>query len=133
MEKIATNPSTQLESPFDDYEQDWSTTTPESQSWASRERRRSTPFGNLNNTPFMGSHHEGKHYRSGSSTHPRKGSILSVWSDPNGDDEHDNNLRRVSTGKSEEPQGREGGGTVLSLFRSRKDEQGRDIIHSEGA
>ncbi|KAJ8068020.1 hypothetical protein OCU04_003597 [Sclerotinia nivalis] len=131
-EKSTTNTSAHLESPFDDYEQDWKTVTHERDSWATRERRRSTPFANLSNAAFMGSHHEAKHGRSGSSTQTRKGSILSVWSDPNGDEEPDDLLVRVSSRKSEDTPRDGRRGSVLSLFSRKKDENGRDIIHSDG-
>ncbi|KAJ8068019.1 hypothetical protein OCU04_003597 [Sclerotinia nivalis] len=132
LKKSTTNTSAHLESPFDDYEQDWKTVTHERDSWATRERRRSTPFANLSNAAFMGSHHEAKHGRSGSSTQTRKGSILSVWSDPNGDEEPDDLLVRVSSRKSEDTPRDGRRGSVLSLFSRKKDENGRDIIHSDG-
>ncbi|KAF7883117.1 uncharacterized protein EAF01_011626 [Botrytis porri] len=127
----STSSSSHLDSPFDDFAQDWKTTTHERDSWATRERRRSTAFGNISNSAFMGTHHEAKHGRSGSSSHPRKGSVLSMWSDSN-DEEPDDLLVRVSSRKSEgsEREGRRG--SVLSLFYRKKDEQGKDIINSEG-
>lgn len=78
----------------------------------------------------MGTHHEAKHGRSGSSSQPRKGSVLSLWSDSN-DEEPDDLLVRVSSRKSEGSE-RERRGSVLSLFYRKKDEQGKDIINSEG-
>lgn len=132
LEKVSTTASTSshLESPFDDFAQDWKTTTHERDSWATRERRRSTAFGNISNSAFMGTHHEAKHGRSGSSSQARKGSILSMWSDSN-DEEPDDLLVRVSSRKSEGSE-RERRGSVLSLFYRKKDEQGKDIINSEG-
>lgn len=132
LEKVTTSTSAHLESPFDHYEQDWNTTTHERDSWATRERRRSTPFANLSNTAFIGTNHEVKHGRSGSSTRPRKGSVLSIWSDPNGDDEPDDILVRVSSRKSEGSPREGRRGSVLSLFSRRKNEDGKDIIHSDG-
>ncbi|KAB8289837.1 hypothetical protein EYC80_010469 [Monilinia laxa] len=133
LKKTSTSISGQQESPFDDYEQDWNIITHERDTWATRERRKSTPFANISNSAFMGSHHEAKHGHSGSSSQPRKGSILSVWSDPNGDEEHDNSLQRISSRRSEGSSTDGRRGSVLSLFGRRKDESGRDIIHSEGA
>ncbi|QSZ30060.1 hypothetical protein DSL72_004578 [Monilinia vaccinii-corymbosi] len=133
LKKTTTSLSAAHDSPFDDYEQDWNTTTPERNTWATRERRKSTPFGNFDNSAFMGVHHEAKHGRSGSSSQPRKGSILSLWSDPNGDEEHDDSLQRVSSRRSDASPGGERRGSVLSLFSKRKDENGRDIIHSDGS
>ncbi|ESZ90343.1 hypothetical protein SBOR_9277 [Sclerotinia borealis F-4128] len=132
LKRTITNTSAHLDSPFDDFEQDWTTTTHERDTWATRERRRSTPFANISTTAFMGSHHEAKNVQSGSPTQLRKGSILSVWSDPNGDEEHDNTLQRVSSRKSEGSPREARRGSVLSLFNKRKDENGRDIINSEG-
>lgn len=129
-EKYPTNGSAKgLESPFDDYEQDWNTVTHDRDSWATRERRRSTPFANMSNTAFIASHHEAKQGRSNSGS-ARKGSILSVWTSAHGDDEEDNTLVRVSSRKSNTGQDRRG--SILSLWSNGKDETGRDIIISEG-
>ncbi|EDN98754.1 predicted protein [Sclerotinia sclerotiorum 1980 UF-70] len=121
LKKSTTNTSSHLDSPFDDYEQDWKTVTHERDSWATRERRRSTPFANISNAAFMGSHHEAKHGRSGSSTQPRKGSILSVWSDPNGDEEPDDLLVRVSSRKSEDPRSGRRGSVLRGINVDRKE------------
>ncbi|PQE10782.1 hypothetical protein CJF30_00008922 [Rutstroemia sp. NJR-2017a BBW] len=131
LKKTSTNGSSKgLESPFDDYEQDWTTVTHERDSWATRERRRSTPFANMSNTAFIASHHEAKHGRSNSGSTARKGSILSVWTSPDGDEEENPTLVRVSSRKSQT--GRDRRGSILSLWSNGKDENGRDIVISEG-
>lgn len=55
-----------------------------------------------------------------------------MWTDPEGDDEVDENLTRVMSGRSDDAR-RERRGSVLSLFKRGKDDNGRSVIHSEGA
>jgi len=58
----------------DDPREDWTKITPEANTWAMRERRRSSAFGRINN-PIVGF----KTSSTSASGEERKGSILSLW------------------------------------------------------
>ncbi|OWP00692.1 aminotransferase family protein (LolT) [Marssonina coronariae] len=133
------------------HKQDWSTTTPETDSWAVRERRRSSMWSRAE-MPELAPDPKSK---AGSR---RRGSVLSVWrggkdsrgrdvlvhDGSSGDDEvgspdADEEAVRSEDGKAEavgEPgrrgskssRGRDRRGSILSLWSNGKDAKGRDVV-----
>jgi len=134
------------------YEQDWTTTTADKDTWAARETRRRSLFHKIEAYP-KASHH--------ASTSPptspdllsisprteRRGSILSLWStgkDKDGNavlhsDDHGDWMEEVRAAKREKEARKKAEraaraeanrGSILSLWKRGKDEHGNDVILS---
>jgi len=138
--------------PHEVFEQDWSTTTADHDTWAARERRRSNAFHKIDAYPTITQ----KPVTVGSPTSPsllsvspvreRRGSILSLWSagkDSDGkailhSDEHGEWVEEVKANEaaklleeiSETKEEAKAKGSILSMWKKGKDENGRNIILS---
>lgn len=138
------------------FAQDWTTTTAPQDTWAARERRRSSMWAKVDGYPG-GSHMNRPRTISGGSTgssglaltksishtssgssaaggspSKKKGSILSVFHDDDDEDIDTLKMRRSSRDDGTLDPPKERRGSVLSLFRRSKDEKGRNIINSDG-
>jgi len=120
----------------DEHYQDWTITTDEKNSWANRERRRSSLWSKHDSYPSTV-----KAITSSSPPGERHGSILSLWShgkdkkgkdvlhsgDPvhewSGQDDSGTPIRKKSRGMDRR-------GSILSVFEKGKDAKGRDVIVS---
>jgi len=111
-----------------DYSQDWTTITHPRDTFAQKERRRSMGFGSIPSHPFTSTNHP---HAQKSTIKERRGSILSIWNEPE-DIEEDDTLVRVSSKKSNEGYVQERRGSILSVWKKGKDENGKDVILSEG-
>lgn len=121
----------------DDPSEDWTRTTAEKDSWAHRERRRSSMWQKIDCYPSS------KPAQS-SNSGPRHGSILSLFThgkdkdgrdvlhSGNGDPEErsaENDAHLEPHVPSEAPD-RTRRGSILSMWTPGKDKEGRDVIHS---
>jgi hypothetical protein len=144
--------------PHEVFEQDWSTTTADKDTWAARERRRSSIFHKIDAYPSIAPPKVASTISPTSSdflstspssqTHPeRRGSILSLWThghDADGhavlhSDDHGvwveevkeakrlKDLEEEASATKEEAIQR---GSILSLWKKGKDENGKDVILS---
>lgn len=124
----------------DEHEQDWTITTAEKDSWANRERRRSSVWNKIDSYPTI--------KPSSSPTQERHGSILSLFQhgkNKHGKDvlhsgenvEHwggDDLKREDALIVPTQKKGRSGSkvqerkGSVLSMWAKGKDENGRDVL-----
>ncbi|KAH8752733.1 hypothetical protein F5882DRAFT_385815 [Hyaloscypha sp. PMI_1271] len=147
LSRIPTNGSGSLSAIDEDREhkQDWTVTTDEKDSWANKERRRSSVWGKLELVPSATSPKKKNFMTAGGQ--PRRGSILSMWEggkDKDGrdilahDDHSDEEEESVGSPMSnEEEQGkasleRERRGSILSIWRKGKDEHGNHaIVHDD--
>lgn len=117
-----------------EHKQDWTVTTDEKDSWAVRERRRSSIWSKIEMVPSTSP-------KSGA----RRGSILSMWQggkDKDGKDivihdDHDSDEEEGSVGSPSSPtfdqekRVRERRPSILSMWKPGKDEHGRDAIHHD--
>ncbi|KAN0089198.1 hypothetical protein V8E51_019458 [Hyaloscypha variabilis] len=134
-----------------EHKQDWTIVTDEKDSWANRERRRSSVWAKLELVPAPTVHSAAattsptnKKGSFGSQGAPRRGSILSMWQggkDKNGKDilVHDDHSEGededvvVGSPKSEEGEKvgvveRERRGSILSIWKKGKDEHGNAVM-----
>ncbi|KAH8590789.1 hypothetical protein B0O99DRAFT_598815 [Bisporella sp. PMI_857] len=130
----------------DDHYEDWTTTTAEKDTWANRERRRSSIFAKIDDIQPVQAFKPSSPTSSGGleplARGERRGSILSLWTsgkDKDGrhvlhsDGEH---VHKWDVEKKREERGSKGSmererhGSILSLFTNSKDEKGRSIISS---
>jgi len=135
LRRVPTNGSLTAIDEDREHKQDWTTTTDEKDSWANRERRRSSVWAKMELVPASTSPK--------SSSAPRRGSILSMWQggkDKNGKDilahdDHDISDEEESVGSpvtEPEKQVRERRGSILSIWKKGKDEHGNDaIVHDD--
>ncbi|TVY88180.1 hypothetical protein LAWI1_G008354 [Lachnellula willkommii] len=129
----------------EDEKHDWSQTTDEKDSWAVRERRRSSVWNGLD---AAGVHKKRADSSNSSGAGDRRGSILSLWTsakDKDGKhvlhhDDHDDDVAIVedehvpekdqtspALGPTNPRDTRRG--SILSMWKPGKDEKGRPIIH----
>ncbi|KAE9365139.1 hypothetical protein N431DRAFT_430658 [Stipitochalara longipes BDJ] len=147
LSRVPTNGSLSQIDEDREHKQDWTIVTDEKDSWANRERRRSSVWAKLELVPattvnaataVSSSPKKGSF---GSQGAPRRGSILSMWAggkDKNGKDilMHDDhseseeeNEEAVGSPRSEEVVvERERRGSVLSMWKKGKDEHGNNVI-----
>ncbi|TVY22084.1 hypothetical protein LHYA1_G009219 [Lachnellula hyalina] len=122
----------------EDEKHDWTQTTDEKDSWASRERRRSSVWNGLDAPGVSKKRTESS--TSSSAGTDRRGSILSLWSsgkDKDGKDvlHHDDvvvvedDLAPVPAEKSPASRRDTRRGSILSMWKPGKDDKGRSIIH----
>jgi len=130
-------------SPFDDHDQDWTITTAEKDTWANRERRRSSVWNKIDAYPSVKP--KDRTTSSGSEGRERHGSILSLFqhgknkegksvlhSGESTDDWGGDDLKRTISAKSTSSyKGQERRGSVLSMWGKGKDDRGRDILLQE--
>jgi uncharacterized membrane protein len=126
----------------DDPSEDWTRTTAEKDSWAHRERRRSSVWQKIDSYPSLRPVEV-----SPSQSRERHGSVLSLFhhgKDKNGRDvlhSGDGDPEEWSAGSgaeraeierppSNKPAPRERHGSILSIWTWGKDKFGRDVIHS---
>jgi len=132
------------------FEQDWSTTTADKDTWATRERRRSMLFnGHTESYPSIQQHVKPSspssptHLSASPQRGERRGSILSLWvtgKDADGQavlhsDDHGDWVEEVKEAQrlkdiSETKEEAIKKGTILSLWKKGKDENGKNIILS---
>ncbi|TVY84496.1 hypothetical protein LSUE1_G002451 [Lachnellula suecica] len=144
LRRVETNKSTSSRtSDPEDEKHDWNVTTDEKDSWANRERRRSSVWNGLD---AAGVHKKRSDSNTSNSnpTSERRGSILSLWSsgkDKDGKhvlhhDDHDDvvivedgdAVEKEQTSPTLSPiENRRG--SILSMWKAGKDEKGRSIIH----
>lgn len=128
----------------DDPSEDWTRTTAEKDSWAHRERRRSSMWHKIESYPST----KPAEISDPSRPRDRRGSILSLFKhgkDKDGrdvlhsgdaDDWHSNKAATAtaSSGEIERPSKdeipRDRRGSILSMWTWGKDKSGRDVIHS---
>jgi len=84
-------------------------------------------FGSISKQPFTSTYHP---HAQKLPVKERRGSILSIWNEP--EDFEDDTLVRVSSKKSNEGYVRERRGSILSVWKKGKDENGKDVILSDG-
>jgi hypothetical protein len=137
-----------------DHAQDWSVTTDPKDSWANRERRRSSVWSKVDDVDVTANAPK----RISATGAPRRGSILSVWStgkDKMGKDvllhdDHEMDKEEVIEPEKEEAEqgdpdllrmlgrekrgsnaGSDRRGSILSLWSGGKDDNGRAIVHHD--
>ncbi|KUJ09214.1 uncharacterized protein LY89DRAFT_598339, partial [Mollisia scopiformis] len=110
--------------------QDWNVTTSPKDSWANKERRRSTVWAQVDDVDVTANNPK----RMSASGAPRRGSILSVWS--TGKDKHGRHtlvgdpdiLKMLNRDKRGSNAGSDRRGSILSLWSQGKDENGRSVM-----
>jgi len=130
----------------EDPTEDWTRTTPEKESWAHRERRRSSVWHSIDPYPCIkvgeSSPPQASPSRpSHSPPRSRRGSILSLFT--HAKDKNDRDVLYSGDGHPEDwseaevervpanrRSPRERRGSILSEFKWGKDKEGRDVIHS---
>jgi len=143
LQKVPTNGSLSAIDEDREHAQDWTVTTDEKDSWAHREKRKSSVWGKLELIPAATSPTKKKNFMTAGGQ-PRRGSILSMWEggkdkdgrdilahDDHSDDEEEESVG--SPGSEELPTAeRERRGSILSVWKKGKDEHGNHaIIHDD--
>jgi hypothetical protein len=141
--RVPTNGSLSAIEEDREHKQDWTIVTDEKDSWANRERRRSSVWGKLELVPSSTSPKQKAFTTAGGA--PRRGSILSMWQggkDKNGKDilahdDHDGSEDEGSESvgfprEEEVVKERERRGSILSIWKKGKDEHGNHtIVHDD--
>jgi len=144
LRKVPTNGSLSAIDEDREHKQDWTITTDEKDSWAEREKRKSSVWGKLELVPSATSPKKKNFMTAGGQA--RRGSILSMWEggkdkdgrdilahDDHSDDEEEESVSASSPGSEELPVAeKERRGSILSVWRKGKDEHGNHaIVHDD--